>query len=492
MFADATLNEVEEAVAASWHAFKTYRKTTLTQRASLLRAIAGSFEQGQEELINAAFEETNLQKGRLLVEFKRTLFQLNSYADACEKGHWLDIRIDTGEPQRQPPKPDVRKMMVPLGPVVVFGASNFPFAYSTAGGDSAMALAAGCTVIIKGHPGHARTSHLAAAAVQRALASEGLPEAAFLHLHGSSFGVGEALVKHSRVKAIGFTGSLSGGRALFNLAAAREEPIPVFAEMGSVNPVFLMPQKLAADTAAIAEMYAGSITMSGGQFCTNPGLLFGIDSPDLDLFVQLLGEKLTLAAPEKMLHTGIAKNFRQKRSEVLASGLVSVAGTNEAGEESESIPTLATTSGEAFLANHLLHQEVFGPYSLLVKCSGMEQMVQIATALEGQLTATLMATPEEAAAHPDLVAALQALSGRMVFNGVPTGVEVCLAMNHGGPYPATTDSRFTSVGADGIKRFARPVSYQNFPDSLLPPELQNSNPLHMWRTVNNEPTQDSI
>lgn len=492
MYSDATSAQINEAVAANWQAFQQYKNSSLQARARLLRAIADELEASTTNLIDAAQSETHLQKGRLQGELKRTQFQLRSYADACAQGRWLDIRIDTADGERQPPKPDVRKTSVPLGPVVVFGASNFPFAYSTAGGDTACALAAGCTVIVKAHPAHPHTSQLAADAIHWALEGQGLPKEIFVHIHGGSVEAGRALVLHPQVKAVGFTGSLQGGRALFDLAAGRTEPIPVFAEMGSVNPVFLMPEKLTADMEKIAEMYAASISVSAGQFCTNPGLIFGVDSPELQRFIELLGAKLAATAPEPMLHAGIAKSYKEKRSEVLHSGLVHIAGSNEAAGTDESIPTLAVASGEAFLKNQLLHQEVFGPYSLVVQCSSMAQMQEIAEKLEGQLTATLIATTEEAASAPALVAALQAFCGRFIFNGVPTGVEVCAAMQHGGPYPASTDSRFTSVGADGIRRFARPLSFQNCPDSLLPPELQNSNPLGLWRMVNDELTKNSL
>jgi NADP-dependent aldehyde dehydrogenase len=492
MYTDATPAQINEAVAASWQAFQKYKSSSLQERAALLRAIAAELAVASEALVAAAQAETHLQKGRLQGELARTQLQLRSYADACERGNWLDIRIDTANSERQPPKPDLRKTGAPLGPVVVFGASNFPFAYSTAGGDTACALAAGCTVVVKGHPAHPQTSELAAEAIWRALAKQGLSKDIFQHVYGSSFEAGKALVLHPQVKAVGFTGSLQGGRALFNLAAGRTEPIPVFAEMGSVNPVFLMPQKLSTDMQQVVDMYAASITVSAGQFCTNPGLIFGIASPELDQFIAMLAEKLEAAAPEPMLNPGIAKSFKDKRGEVLASGTVRVAGTNEAGVTGESIPTLAVATGEAFLQNQLLHQEVFGPYSLVVQCSSIAQMQEIAEKLEGQLTATLMATEEEAAAQPEFLAAVQAFCGRFIFNGVPTGVEVALAMHHGGPYPASTDSRFTSVGADGIKRFTRPISFQNCPDAILPPELQNKNPLGLWRTVNDELTQKSI
>ncbi|MDB5197062.1 MAG: aldehyde dehydrogenase, partial [Flaviaesturariibacter sp.] len=417
----------------------------------------------------------------------RTLFQLTSYAQACEEGAWLDIRIDTADPARNPPKPDLRKMLVPLGPVVVFGASNFPFAYSTAGGDTACALAAGCPVVLKAHPAHAETSEMVAGAVQAAAKECGLPGSVFIHIHGAGFEVGKALVLHPLTAAVGFTGSLEGGRALFDLANSRAKPIPVFAEMGSVNPVFLLPQKLAKDGEQVAAQYAVSITQSVGQFCTNPGVLVGIESDALDSFKKALGFKIAAVPPAEMLHPGIAKAFQHKRAGVLEVDGVRIVGTLSCPVgRLESIPTLAEVSADLFLQNHLLQEEVFGPFSLLVRCKDAAQMLAVAKAMDGQLTCSLIATEEDAAASLELIETLRARCGRIIFNGVPTGVEVALAMHHGGPYPATTDSRFTAVGADGIKRFARPVCYQNFPDALLPQELQAANPLGLWRTVNGE------
>ncbi|MFL5811128.1 MAG: aldehyde dehydrogenase (NADP(+)) [Flavisolibacter sp.] len=468
-YKDATVAEINEAMERSWQAFRTYRKLTLKQRADFLRQIAVELESVSSELIDTAGRETNLEEARLKVEFKRTLFQLTSYAEACEEGKWLEIRISP-----QPSSPvDLRKMLVPLGPVVVFGASNFPFAYSTAGGDTACALAAGCSVVIKAHPAHAGTSEVAATAVRNAAKKLELPEDIFMHLHGASFETGKALVQHPLTKAVGFTGSFEGGKALFNMANQRAIPIPVFAEMGSVNPVFILPGKLKEDTTAIASMYATSITQSAGQFCTNPGLLVGIDNDALKEFEKQLGEKITKVKPTKMLHEGISKNFREKRQKVLAEETVNVAAVTEyTPEENESIPTLAEVSAKMFLQNPLLHKEVFGPFSLLVKCNDAKEMLQVALAIEGQLTCTLIASVEEVKSNEDLVEALQDKCGRFILNGVPTGVEVSIAMHHGGPYPATTDSRFTAVGADGIRRFARPVCFQNWDEELLPPELR--------------------
>lgn len=492
-FTDATLAEVAEAVPQSWRAYQHYKQLSLKERAHFLHRIAACLEGDAPQLVRMAGAETNLDEARLQGELKRTIFQLKSYGDACAEGTWLDIRIDTADAQRQPPKPDLRKMLVPLGPVVVFGASNFPFAYSTAGGDTACALAAGCPVLLKAHPAHAGTSEAVAQAVQKAAKQCGLPEAIFIHLHGSAFEVGQALVQHPLVKAVGFTGSAAGGKALFYLANQRPVPIPVFAEMGSVNPVFLLPQKLEQDGAAIAQAYAASITQGAGQFCTNPGLLIGIKSEALEHFKTALSERIRKITPVKMLHAGIAKSFHQKRKAVLAEAGVALAATADAEASiEESLPTLAEASGAEFLKNPLLHQEVFGPFSLLVTCSHAEELLQVARHLEGQLTATIMATEEELGQHKTLIEAIQALCGRLIFNGVPTGVEPVLAMHHGGPFPATTDSRFTAVGADGIRRFARPVCYQSWPDALLPEELKNTNPLGLWRTVNNALTKEAV
>ena len=489
MFTDASRAEIEVAMQQSHAAFEQYRQTTLPQRAHFMRTIAARLEGAQEKLIQRAMQETALDRARLQTEFSRTIFQLTSYAQACEEGTWLEVRIDTPS-NRQPH--DLRKMLVPLGPVVVFGASNFPFAYSTAGGDTACALAAGCSVVVKAHPAHAQTSEGMAQLIEEAAVACGMPKGVFTHLQGASFEVGQALVQHPLTRAVGFTGSLQGGRALFDVANQRPHPIPVFAEMGSVNPVFVLPQKLEQEGGAIAEMYAQSITGSVGQFCTSPGIIVVTDSPALEPFKQALAGSLIKVAPAKMLHQGIVKAFHSGRSKALATKGVELLTPVNEYDEAMSLPTLAQTGAANFLANPHLHTEVFGPYCLLVVCEDAAQLLQVAQALEGQLTTSLMATETEAAASKDLVLALQTICGRLILNGVPTGVQVALAMQHGGPYPATTDSRFTAVGADGIKRFARPLCFQNWNNSLLPDALKNENPSGLWRTVNNNLTKDTI
>jgi NADP-dependent aldehyde dehydrogenase len=493
MFRDATTEEVNSALEQSWHAFHAYRKRSLKQRASFMHSIANEIEKIGDELLATANRETNLPDTRLRNERTRTIFQLNNYADACERGDWLEARIDTATPDRNPPKPDLRKMLVPLGPVAVFGAANFPFAYSTAGGDTACAFAAGCPVIVKAHPAHAETSELMAQAIFKAANKEKMPEGIFAHVHGAGNEVGEAMVKHSFTKAVGFTGSFLGGKQLFDWANQRKQPIPVFAEMSSINPVFLLPEKLKKSPEEVAKLYASSITVGVGQFCTRPGLIIGIDNDDLRVFMHVLSNQIKKTEPGKMLHPGIFKNYVERRAAALSQEAVeTVAVSEKEAIFNEGASTLATATAAAFINNPILHQEVFGPYSLVIRCRDVNEMTEVANHIEGQLTATLMATENDIRGHEVLIEAVKNICGRFIVNGVPTGLEVCLSVHHGGPFPATTDSRFTSVGADGIKRFARPVCYQNWPNELLPDELRNENPLGIWRTINNQLSREAI
>ena len=493
MFKDSTLEEINKTMKDAWQAFHQYRKMPLKARADFMRAIGEELKNNENELVQTAMGETNLPEARLKGELARTIFQLNQYGEAAENGEWLEARIDTANNDKTPPKPDIRKMLIPLGPVVVFGASNFPFAYSTAGGDTACAFAAGCPVIIKAHPAHAETSEKVASAILKAVNKQKMPKGIFAHIHGAGVEVGKALVMHEYTAAVGFTGSLGGGKQLFDWGNQRKVPIPVFSEMGSINPVFLLPEKLKSSSEEIATTYAGSITQGVGQFCTNPGLIIGIESNDLQEFISRLGKEIKKAVPAKMLHPGIAKAFDEKRDKALHQNnvtTVSVSATLK--KENEGTPTIATATGNDFLNNPVLHQEVFGPYSLVIRCENMNEMIEVAKHLEGQLTSTLMATDNDILSNEELVEVVKNICGRFILNGVPTGVEVCLSMQHGGPFPATTDSRFTSVGADGIKRFARPLAFQNWENKLLPDELKNENPLHIWRTVNNQLTKDKI
>ena len=504
-YTDFSAEEIDIVLQDAWNAFHVYRKFSLKQRASFMKAIAAELENCGDALINTAMSETNLPEARLRGERARTIFQLNSYAEACEKADWLAATIDTAIPDKTPPKPDLRKMLVPLGPVVVFGASNFPFAYSTAGGDTACAFAAGCPVIVKAHPAHTETSEIVAQVIFAAAEKCNMPKGIFAHVHGVGFEVGKALVMHQHTKAVGFTGSYTGGKQLFDWGNQRKEPIPVFAEMGSVNPVFLMPEKLKASAGEIATMYAGSITLGVGQFCTNPGIIIGIESEALQTFVHDLGKAIQQITPAPMLHTGIVSAYKKNKgnallqedvhlvaeSEILPAVATPSAVANPDGGL-EGLPTIATASGQAFLNNPVLHQEVFGPYSIIIRCKDMPEMIKVAKNLEGQLTATLMATEKDIKDHDELVEAVKNICGRFILNSVPTGVEVCLSMQHGGPFPASTDSRFTSVGADGIKRFARPIAFQNWSNDLLPDELKDENPLGIWRTINNELTKVAV
>ena len=493
MIKDASTEEIETAMDAAWSAFHVYRKLPLTTRAGFMKAIALELENCGDALIETAMAETNLPEARLRGERGRTIFQLNSYAAACEKGEWLGASIDTAIPDKVPPKPDIRKMLVPLGPVVVFGASNFPFAYSTAGGDTACAFAAGCPVIVKAHPAHIQTSQMVADAILLAADKCNMPKGIFAHIHGTSFETGKALVTHPHTKAVGFTGSYGGGKQLFDWGNQRKEPIPVFAEMGSINPVFLLPEKLDRSAAEIAQLYAGSITLGVGQFCTNPGLIIGIESNALQIFIDDLGNAIKKILPAPMLHAGIASAYKKNRSNALEQDSVQLVAESEtAVKHNDGLPTVAIASGETFLNNPILHQEVFGPYSLVICCKNMNEMIAVAQHLEGQLTATLMATDADITGNEMLVEAVKNICGRFILNSVPTGVEVCLSMHHGGPFPSCTDSRFTSVGADGIKRFARPIAFQNWSNYLLPDELKNENPLGIWRTINNELTKAMV
>ncbi len=481
---DSIINSaMEEADAA----FSVFRKKSLKERAHFMRTIAQQIEALGDELIIVAGQETNLPEARLRGERGRTMFQLNAYADACERGNWLEASIDTAIPDKVPPKPDIRKMLIPLGPVVVFGSSNFPFAYSTAGGDTASAFAAGCPVVVKAHPAHLKTGALMAEAIHRAIEICQLPKGVFTNVYSPGFEIGKVLVMHKLTAAVGFTGSFSGGKQLFDWANERASPIPVFAEMMSINPIFLMPEKLHESSSDLAKQIVGSITLGVGQFCTKPGLIIGIEGEDLETFIGTLGSEIKNIVPATMLHAGIAESYIEKSKLALKQPEVKkVADADATAKENQGLPIVAKVNAKDFLKNPILHQEVFGPYSLIIICENKAEMIEVAKNLEGQLTVTLMATENDIRTNTELVEIAETKCGRFILNNVPTGVEVCLSMQHGGPFPSTTDARFGSVGADAIKRFARPLSYQNWPNVLLPDELKNENPLQIWRTVNDE------
>ncbi|MEO1627244.1 MAG: aldehyde dehydrogenase (NADP(+)) [Bacteroidota bacterium] len=469
--------EIQQAMELAAQAAAPYARLSGKDRAAFLRAIAEEIEQLGDLLIQRAMQESGLPEGRLKGERGRTVGQLRLFAQVAEEGQWRECRIDKADPDRKPfPKADIRRILCPLGPVVVFTASNFPLAFSTAGGDTASALAAGCPVVVKAHESHLGTNALVAAAIRRAAQRCQLPEGVFSSLNGSGPELGQALVKHPLTQAVAFTGSYGAGKAIFDSAAQRPTPIPVFAEMGSINPVVLLDSVLTEKAEETAQQLAGSITLGAGQFCTNPGLLIACESPELDRFVTLLGQAIEQSSPATMLNEKVCRGYGEKLQQLLDHETVTVAGassSSEAGEALTGQPVIASVSGRDFLQNDWMQHEVFGPSSLLVRCKDVAERLEVVKSLAGQLTGTFLGTAEELQAEPALVAALQDRVGRLIFNGVPTGVEVCAAMQHGGPFPATTDSRFTSVGTEAIKRFARPVSYQNWPQALLPEELRD-------------------
>src|SRR3984957_12890115 len=434
-----------------------------------------------DKLISTCAEETALSADRLVGERARTVNQLKMFAERVREGSWIDARIDTPLPDRKPaPKPDLRRMLIPVGPVAVFGASNFPLAFSVAGGDTASAWAAGCPVVVKPHPGHPATSALVAAAVLQAAADCGMPEGVFAMINETSVEIGLELVRHPLIKAVGFTGSTRAGRALFDAANSRPEPMPVFAEMGSLNPLFVLPAALEKRWESIAKGLAGSVSLGTGQFCTKPGLVIAQQSQDLNNFASRLGEELSKAPKGRMLNETISKRFEESLSK--AKDYI----------QAEGGAYLLVTDGKKFGQESALHQEIFGPATLLVKCEDSEELLKLASELEGQLTATVHAEPEDETLSGRLLHVLQEKVGRIVWNGYPTGVEVSPSMHHGGPYPATTDSRFTSVGTAAIQRFARPVCYQGLPQELLPVELHNSNLRQIWRMINGTLTKDDV
>ena len=487
----ATTQDVEHAAQLAAKAFAEYRRWPSKRRAGLLRRIAELFEANAVAIQERANLETGLPLGRLQGETARTCGQLRLFATLIEEGWWVDARIDHADPNRKPlPRPDVRSMLAPLGPVVVFSSSNFPFAFSVAGGDTASALAAGCPVIVKPHQGHLGTSELVGLLVQQAARECGAPEGVFSMLYGSGREVGIALVKHPLVKAVGFTGSRSGGRALMDAASSRPEPIPVYAEMSSINPVFLLPGALKANAEMLAAGLHGSVTLGVGQFCTNPGLVFVEAGPDAERFLQKLATLIAATPSGTMLTADLCASYRNGAEKLTqATGVKRVASATAVAGAAQGAAALFATEAKTFLGNHSLMDEVFGPSTLVVQCASRAEMLAAVEQLEGQLTATVHAGDDELTANRDLLALLEVRAGRLVCNAFPTGVEVCHAMNHGGPYPSTSDGRSTSVGSRAIQRFARLVCYQGFSDAALPDELKSSNPLGVLRLVDGKWSQ---
>ncbi|MFZ1750990.1 MAG: aldehyde dehydrogenase (NADP(+)) [Saprospiraceae bacterium] len=478
------INEINKIMDQAYEAFSTYQLASGAQKRDFLYTIAHEIEALGDILLQTASEETHLPVARFAGERGRTCAQLRALGDLVKEGHWVEAVIDHADAQRKPiPKPDMRKMSIALGPVLVFGASNFPLAYSTAGGDTASALAAGCPVIVKGHPSHPRTSLLVSAAIRSAITKQGLHPGVFQHIEGNSFELGKLLTQHPYTAAVGFTGSLSGGRAIFDYAQQREVPIPVFSEMGSTNPVLLLKNSLIHKAPDMAKMFAGSITMGVGQFCTNPGIMLAVKSSALNHFISLLAIELSQIPAYKMLHQGIHQNYTKSIDKVLFDKGVETIYHAHAEGDMVASPVLARVGGDTFLKNPELQHEIFGPFSVVVVCENRDQLIEIWQQLKGQLTTTIMGTEDDLSIAQDLINIARNIAGRIVFNNAPTGVEVGNATVHGGPYPASTDPRFTSVGMDAIKRWVRPLCYQDCPDALLPDELKENNPLGIVRKV---------
>jgi 2,5-dioxopentanoate dehydrogenase len=492
-FISATPEEVDLSARLAAEAFGIYRRVSGRDRGAFLRTIAAKIESIAEDVIERAGQETALPRARLQGETARTCGQLRLFAQVAEEGSWVNARVDRADPNRKPaPKPDIRSMLRPLGPVVVFGASNFPLAFSVAGGDTASALAGGNPVIVKAHAAHPGTSELVGRAVQESVRECGLPEGVFSLLFGSGSRVGMALMKHPSVKAGGFTGSRTAGRILMDVAAARPEPIPFYAEMSSTNPVFILPRALRERAGDIAAGLHTSFTLGAGQFCTKPGMVFLPQCSEAAAFAGKLRQSVAESAPfhllTKTIHSSYDSAIAQRKTQAAVKLIAE--GPQAAADAGFAVSSaLFETEAAAFLGSDL-EAEIFGPTTLLVQHSGREQVLAIARSLEGHLTATIHGTEQDLEEFAELIAILETKVGRLVFNGFPTGVEVTHAMVHGGPYPSTSDGRSTSVGSQAIFRFTRLVCYQGFPDSALPDELKDANPLGIWRMIDGGMSRD--
>ena len=464
----ATEEDVNQAMNKAYMAWRIYRSMPGKSRANFLRTIADEIEKTGPLLIQTIQEETAYPEARIITERTRTLAQLRMFADYIEQDNWKEIIIDEALPNRSPaPRPRLKRVMMPIGPVVVFGASNFPLAYSTMGGDSVSALAAGCPVVIKAHESHLCTNALVAEAIMKAAIETGMPDGVFSSLNGDGMSTGKQLVLHPHTAAVGFTGSFGGGKALFDLGNSREKPIPVFAEMGSVNPIFIFQKTIRDDLKNLTSKLVSSMTMTAGQFCTNPGIIVIQKSEEADLLINELKSELEKIGEVPMLNPNVAKNYHKGLNEVRQDTSVEIV-TNRNTEGQSASPVLTKVAAAHFLKNPKLHHEIFGPYSIIVLCEDSNEILSIAEALEGQLTASVFATQEEQLHSGALFEVLTEKAGRIILNGVPTGVEVCAAMTHGGPFPASTDSRFTAVGHHAIKRWLRPVTFQNMEEDWLP------------------------
>ncbi|MCQ0112195.1 aldehyde dehydrogenase (NADP(+)) [Zhouia amylolytica] len=492
LFKCATEDELNTAVQEAYNAWLTYKNLSGSKKAQFLRTIADEIEALGDTLVQRVMIESGLPEGRVVGERGRTCGQLRLFAELLEEGSWVEARIDEAMPDRTPlPRVDIRKMLQSTGPVAVFAASNFPLAFSTAGGDTASALAAGSPVIVKAHSSHLGTNALVAEAITKAVKKCRLPGGVFSSVQGSGRTVGKKLVQHPLIKAVGFTGSYTGGMALVKAANERKEPIPVYAEMGSINPVFVLNQKIKTEGKAIAAQIAGSVNLGAGQFCTNPGLTIVEKGEGLKEFMEALTEEFAKLDAATMLNETIHSAYVNGKKECVDQAEVSLLFDAESNDDSwKGRPGIAQVSAKDFIKNNTLHQEVFGPFTLLVVCENKEELNEVTRALEGQLTGSILGTEDDLNNNPTLIENLSQRVGRLIFNGVPTGVEVCHAMHHGGPFPSTSNGMYTSVGTDAIKRFVRPLSFQNAPQSILPDALKDGNPLNIWRKVNGLTTKE--
>ena len=496
VFRESLVDQANAALKEADAAFDEFRAKTPEERAKFLEAIADGIEALGDPLLKRAHEETGLPMVRVTAERGRATGQARLFAKLIREGTWLEARIDKAIPDRAPlPKPDVRRMMVPVGPVVVFGASNFPLAISVAGTDTVSALGAGCPVVVKAHPGHPGTSEMIARAITGAAEKTGMPAGVFSMVQGKGSEIGMALVKHPLTTAVAFTGSLRGGRALFDAASTRPNPIPFYGELGSVNPVFLLPGALQQRAPQIAEAFVTALTMGVGQFCTNPGLVFGMKSDGLQQFMEKTSFLVKAWQPASMLHAGISESFDTGVTRVLGTqgvDLVARSQTLASKEASQATAALFSTDAANFENQASLREEVFGPTSIVTHAGSKEELERIAESFDGQLTASIHGTEDDLREHARLIRILERKAGRIIFNGFGTGIEVCPSMHHGGPYPATTHSHFTSIGTAAIYRFVRPVCYQGFPDDCLPEAIQNKNVTGAWRMVDGEMTRGDV
>jgi 2,5-dioxopentanoate dehydrogenase len=487
------LNNLDVAVTNAEKSFQEFRELPTGERITFFNELIAEFEKNKTIIINTANLESNLPLGRLENEFNRTINQIKLFIAVIKEGSWKDASIDFKKDENNIVITDIRKMNVALGPVAVFGASNFPLAFSVAGGDTISALAAGCPVVVKAHNGHPKTSRLVADIILSAGEKTNMPTGFFSIVFDEGFASAIALVKHSLIKAVGFTGSYTGGKALIDAVNTRKEPIPVFAEMGSLNPVLLLPSELANQTEKWAKAFAGSITQGCGQFCTKPGLFFAIESKEFDSFIDILKFEMSKINVHPMLNEPIRAGFKMRIStEIEKSKLVNHIITAENVDGKSVNSSIAIVSAENFIKNTNLREEFFGPFALIVKCKDSVELLNAVSVLHGQLTGTVIGANSELSSYADVIEVLKNKAGRVLFNGVPTGVEVCYSMQHGGPFPASSSIQFTSVGADAIKRFVRPLCFQAWPQSELPTELRNENTASVFRKINGKLTNDSI